>query len=220
MSPTFIGRNQLHDYAFDAEYLTRLRARDAGTLAHFYDFFYLPVRNKIRHKCRWEDADDLVQDVFVAALKRIDAGEPEDPAKLPSYIFGISRNVLLQHWRDPEKNTVDVDTVVLTDGTEGADVRLDDELQARRLREVVRKLPPKYRDAIERVCLQEQRRGDFASENGLSLANLRLRLFRALKRLREEWHSPRWESTYGRRNRQSRQRSQERHLRRFNPDVP
>ena len=89
MSPTSLGSKQLHDYTFDAEYLARLRARDPGTLAHFYDFFKLPVRNKIRHRCRWEDADDLVQDVFVAALKRIDAGEPEDPAKLPVYILGI-----------------------------------------------------------------------------------------------------------------------------------
>jgi len=219
MSSTSNGRNQLSDYAFDAAYLARLRARDAGTLAHFYDFFYLPVRNKIRHKCRWEDADDLVQNVFVAALTRIDSGEPEDPAKLPRYILGIVRNLLLEHWRGPGKDAVDLDAVVLTDGTEGADAQLDEALQSSRLREMVRKLPPKYRDVMERVFFQEQSRADVASETGLSLANLRLLICRGVKRLRKEWHNPGWEPTYGRSIRQSKQRSQKRHLRKLNPDV-
>jgi len=220
MSPTFVGSNPLHDYTFDADYLARLRARDPGTLSHFYNFFKLPVRNKIRHRCRWEDADDLVQDVFVAALKRIDAGEPEDPAKLPVYILGICKRMLLRHWDNPGKNTVDVETVVLPDDQETAEVRLDDELQVRKLLQVVHELPPRYRDAIERVYLQEQSRADITSENGLSRSTLRLRLCRALKRLKKEWHSQRWESTYGTNNRQPRQRSQQRHIRKLNPDVP
>jgi RNA polymerase sigma factor (sigma-70 family) len=220
MSPTSVGSKQLQDNTFDAEYLARLRARDPGALAHFYDSFKLPIRNKIRHRCRWEDADDLVQDVFVAALKRIDAGEPEDPAKLPVYILGICRRTLLRHWDDPGKNAVDVEDVVLTDGQETADLRLDDELQVRRLQQLVRELPPRYRDAIEQVYLKEQSRADIASENGFSRSTLRLRLCRALKRLKKEWHSHRWESTYGPSNRQPRQRSQQRHIRKLNPDVP
>jgi RNA polymerase sigma factor (sigma-70 family) len=190
MSPTLVGSNQLHEYTFDAEYLARLRAREPDTLAHFHNFFKLPVRNKIRQRCRWEDADDLAQDVFVAALKRIDAGEPEDPAKLPMYILGICRRMLLRHWDNPRKNAVDIETVVLADVRETADVRLDDELQARRVREAVSKLPPKYRDAVERVYFQEQSRADIASENGFNRSTLRLRLCRALKRLRKEWHDP------------------------------
>ena len=189
MSPTFVGSNPLHDYTFDAEYLARLRGRDPDTLAHFHNFFKLPVRNKIRQRCRWEDADDLVQDVFVAALKRIDAGEPADPAKLPVYILGICKRTLLRYWDNPRKNDVDIETVALTDARETADVRLDDELQARRLRELVSKLPPKYRDAVERVHFQEQSRADIASENGVNRSTLRLHLCRALKRLRKEWHS-------------------------------
>jgi RNA polymerase sigma-70 factor (ECF subfamily) len=220
MSPTSVGSNQLHEHTFDAGYLARLRARDPGTLAHFYDFFNLPVRNKIRHRCRREDADDLAQDVFVAALKRIDAGEPEDPAKLPVYILGICRRVLLRHWNKREKNAVDVETVVLTDVQDAADDRLIEELQARKLREVVRTLPPRYRDAIERVYLEEQARADIASENGLSRSTLRLRVCRALKRLRKELHSHPWEPIYGRSKSQPRARSEKRHLRRFNPDVP
>jgi RNA polymerase sigma factor (sigma-70 family) len=220
MSPTSVGSKQLLDYTFDAEYLARLRARDPDTLAHFYNFFKVPVRNKIRHRCRWEDAGDLAQDVFVAALKRIDAGEPEDPRKLPVYILGICKRMLLRHWDDPGKNAVDVETVALADAQETADIRLDDELQARRVRQLVQELPPRYRDAIEQVYLKEQSRADITSENGLSRSILRLRLCRALKRLKKEWHSHRWESTYGTNNRQPRQRSHERHIRKLNPDVP
>jgi RNA polymerase sigma-70 factor (ECF subfamily) len=220
MSTTSIGRNQLHEYTFDAVYLTQLRARESGTLAHFYDFFYLPVRNKMRHKCRWEDADDLVQDVFVAALKRIDAGEPEDAAKLPAYVFGICNRVLLRHWDGPGKNEVDLESLVLTDVQEAADVRLEKDLQVRKLRQALDRLPPNDRDALDRAYLQEQGRADIASEKGLNRAALRLRICRALKRLRLEWHSHPWESTYGRNNRQPRQRPQKRQIRKFSPDVP
>jgi len=181
----------LHDYTFDSEYLTRLRARDSGTVAHFCDFFYLPVRNKIRHKSRSEDAADLVQDVFVAALKRIDAGEPEDPAKLPGYIFGICNRVILQHWsgKKSRKDVVDLDAVVLKDLRESADVMLSNELQARRVREILQRLPARYRDAINRIYFEEQGRAEIASDDGVSRANLRLILCRALKRFRAEWYS-------------------------------
>lgn len=213
MSPTSVGNENLHGCPFDAEYLARLRARDPDTLADYYNFFNLPIRNMIRHRCRWEDADDLVQDVFLAGLKRIDAGEPEDPAKLAAYMSGICRRMLLRHWDDRGKNDVDIEDVVLTDDRETAEVRLDDELQVRRLRQVISELPPRYRDVIERVCLQEQSRANIATEKGLSRSTVRLRLCRALKRLKREWHSHGWESTYGPRDKQPKQqRSQKLHL--------
>lgn len=200
----------MRDYTFDIGYLTRLRARDSSTLAHFCDFFYLPVRNKARHKCRrWQDADDLVHDVFVAALKRIDAGEPEDPAKLPSYIFGICSKMLLRLWsEEPVENVVDLEAVDLKEVGERVDIRLENEFEARMLRQALKEMPPKPRDVIDRVYLQEQDRADVASEYGVSQANLRLILFRALKRLRGEWDRLARESKYERSSRQSRQQPQ------------
>jgi RNA polymerase sigma factor (sigma-70 family) len=222
VSTTFIGRNQLRDYTFDVEYLRRLRARDASTLAHFCEFFYLPVRNKARHKCRrCQDADDLVQDVFLAALKRIDAGEPKDPAKLANYVFGICSKVLLRDWsKRHEENFVDLDTVVLKDVKEGADVLLEKESQARMSVEALNKLPPKHRDPIERVVLQGQDRADLAYEYGVSQANLRLILCRALKRLRVEYHKLTRESKYEPSSRQSREQRRERHSRKRTKPSP
>lgn len=181
----------MDDHTFDIGYLTRLRAREPSTLTHFCDFFYLPIRNKARHECPLQDADDLVQDVFLAALKRIDAGEPEDPAKLPSYIFGICNKMLLRSWsrKKSGQNFVDVEAAVLEDVRERVDVRLDNELQARKLQQVLDKLPPKYRDVIVRIFLREEDRAVIASEYDVTAANLRLILCRALKRSRKQWDS-------------------------------
>jgi RNA polymerase sigma factor (sigma-70 family) len=178
----------LTDFTFDAEYLVRLRDREPGTLAHFCDFFYLPVRNSVRHRVTVERADDLVQDIFVATLTRIDAGEPNDPSKLPGYVFGVCRNVLLQGWRKARKHLpVDIDLSFFPDLEDRADVRLIKELDKRVVQNVMQRLAGRDRDAINRVFFLQQDRDAAAKGMNISQGNLRVILCRAMKRFRIEW---------------------------------
>ncbi len=74
------GGNSLDSYfGFDAAYLARLRARDQRTFYHFYEYFYIPIRNRVRRSVRNQDADDLVQEVFTAVIAEIDAGNRAYP---------------------------------------------------------------------------------------------------------------------------------------------
>lgn len=180
----------MDNFEFDTEYLVRLRDRDPGTLAHFCEFFHLPIRNHIRHKFPYDSGDDLVQDVFVAALKRIDAGEPQDPTKLPGYVFGISNRLILQGYRAIRKDEpVDVDPSLLPDVKDRADVQVIKALDQLMVRRLVLKLSSRDRDVINRLFFLQQDRATAARELGVSQVNLRLLLCRALKRFRCEWNN-------------------------------
>ena len=53
------------------------------------------VRTYVRRRVDWQDADDVVADVFVIAWRRL-RDVPEDP--LP-WLFGVARRVMANRWR-------------------------------------------------------------------------------------------------------------------------
>ena len=187
-APSPSGEIRWDEFPFDAEYLHRLRDRDPATLTHFSDLFYTPIRNKIRHKIALGLADDLVQDVFVVVLARIDAGEPQDAQKLPAYVFGICHKVLLRAW-DKRRRTkpVDLDLSILPDAQERADTGLINKLNRHLVRGIMEKMAARDRDALHREFFLQQQRSDASREMGVTQDNLRLILCRALKRFRSDW---------------------------------
>lgn len=114
------------NFTFDAAYLARLRAKDEDTQHHFYDYFYIPIRNKVRHSLHGPDGDDLVQEVFAKAFERIDAGEPREAQKLPGYVFGICHNLLLQEYGRRKQQVIltDVDMSKFEDRRGSIEARL------------------------------------------------------------------------------------------------
>jgi RNA polymerase sigma factor (sigma-70 family) len=175
-------------FTFDADYLTRMRAKDKDTLNHFYKYFSIPVRNKVAHSVAREDIDDIVQDVFAVVLARIDAGEPREPEKLPGYVFGICRNLIL-HEYDRKKNPPipDMDMASFADLRESVEEHLIRGWPKGRCQFILSKLPARYREAIQRVYVMEQDRPTAAREMGTTTDNFRLILCRALQRFKELW---------------------------------
>lgn len=179
------------NFVFDTAYLALMRARDPVTLDHFYNYFYLAIRNKVRHLSRNEDSDDLVQDTFAAVLTQIDAGQPREPHKLPGYIFGVCHNLILQHYNQNRKaKELAVPSVDLSGFPaiqESIEASLIKDLDVAPVNFILQKIPDRYREAIERDLFLEQDRPSAAREMGTSTNNFRLILLRALRRYREEW---------------------------------
>lgn len=176
-------------FGFDAAYLARLRARDQRTFDHFYEYFYIPIRNRVRRSVRNQDADDLVQEVFTAVIAQIDAGQPRVPEKLPGYVFGICRNLTFQQWDRNKKTTVapEVDLSKLADMQATIEARLIRSLDSDLVQFVLQRLAHSYREAINREFVLEQDRTTAARAMDTTTSNYRLILCRALKRFREEW---------------------------------
>ena len=138
-------------FSFDAAYLARLRDRDQSTLDHFCEYFYLPVRNKVKHNFPGRDIDDVVQDVFVAAIARIDRGEPRDPQKLPGYVFGVCRHLILREFSGRKRVPIaDVEISGFADLQASIETRLIQDLNRRRVQRILARLSERDREAINR----------------------------------------------------------------------
>jgi RNA polymerase sigma factor (sigma-70 family) len=175
-------------FTFDAEYLARMRARDKAALKHFYEYFALPIRNKIAHSVAWQDVEDLVQDVFAAVLSRIDAGEPREPLKLPGYVLHTCQNLIFHHYRKSRKEDVVVSEAIdFADVRESVEARLIRALSTEPVQHILQQLPVRYREAIHRRFVLEQDTPTAAREMGTTSQNFRLILCHALRRFRELW---------------------------------
>jgi RNA polymerase sigma factor (sigma-70 family) len=190
MSGALPRKSRLTDFTFDAFYLVRLRDRETATLTHFCDYFYLPIRNLVRRQIKGHRADDVVQNVFVAVLAKIDSGQPNDPAKLPNYIFGICRNLVRREFAEAKKHLgVDIDLSLFPDKEQQTDILIIKKLDARRVERTLQRLAPRYRDVLQRVYLLQQDRKIAASQMNVGQENLKVILCRALKRFRDEWNN-------------------------------
>ncbi len=173
---------------FDAQYLELVRARDEATLNHLYNYFNIPIRNLLRHRQRaGGGADvigDLVQDVFVALLKGIDKGNPQDPAKLPNYVAGIARYT----WPRPRRFSFDdVDVAGLADLKVSPEALLIMAADEEKVREVLSRLKERDRQVLEAIFFRELNRAEAALELGVTRDRLKGILFHALQRFRRNW---------------------------------
>ncbi len=172
---------------FDADYLARLRAKDPRTQDHFYGFFKTPIRNYIKHRVRWEDIEDLFQDVFAAVLEQIESGQPAEPDKLDRYIMGICRNKILKSWKPNPERQIDPADQTFVDLVDSIEGRLITEADQAKVHRVLARLVARYREVITRVFLWGQDRETIAREMGETRENIRLILCRALQRFKREW---------------------------------
>ena len=174
-------------YTFDESYLRRLRAADPETTAHFHVYFTRLLHSKLRARRLTQHViDDLVQETFLRALRRIMADEVREPACLGAYMNGICRNILHEHYRDLGRiesmngdefdvvdEAVDLDRVVLI-----AEIR-------KRVRKVLAQMDARERAILKAVILDERDKDEICLEHDVDRAYLRVLLHRALRLFRD-----------------------------------
>jgi RNA polymerase sigma-70 factor (ECF subfamily) len=126
------------------------------------------------------DAEDVAHDVFVVVLTRY--AELRDPARLPAWLFGITRRVIAAHRR---KAWVRYWTGGQVPDVEDRAPRPDERYQtsetARRVVAILERLPAKQREVLVLVDLEERSMPEVASllEVPVGTVASRLRLARA-----------------------------------------
>lgn len=127
-------------------------------------------------------AEDLVQDVFIKALKAIRGDRP--PRDLPAWLYRAARTTLIDHWRTQKQGT-DVVPDDLPAGEEDDAVLLHQAL-ASCLRPMTERLPAHYREALLAADFDGQRLKPLAEAEGVSLSAIKSRVSRGRALLREE----------------------------------
>jgi len=127
------------------------------------------------------DADDLLSDVFVKVHAHIDS--LEDEARLAPWLYQITRNTLTDYYRrrpPPRESLEGLDSASVEDDYDAA------ALISASLRDLVDRLPAKYREALVLTEFEGRTQAEMARELGLSVSGAKSRVQRARAMLRDD----------------------------------
>lgn len=177
-------------HAFDSAYVSRLVDEDPATERHFTQYFgdllALKLRSRLRSPALVEDAR---QETFVRVLTTLKKRGGLDRAEtLGAFVNSVCNNVLFELYRAqtrtsplPEDAPDPPDTAAPS--VESSLMRDEDH---ERLRRALDALPAKERDLLRWLFLEERDKDDVCRELRIDRAYLRVLLFRAKQRLREQ----------------------------------
>jgi RNA polymerase sigma-70 factor, ECF subfamily len=133
--------------------------------------------------------DDILQEVFMRVHRQMDA--VNDPRRVVSWIYQITRNAIIDHYRKPGRQRevpagLSAELEVLNEVSETAadTAELRAEL-AGCLRPMIEQLSQDYRDAITLVELQGLTQQAAAKQMGISLSGMKSRVQRGRARLKQ-----------------------------------
>ncbi len=151
------------------------RDGDRGAFGRLYRRYAPMVHGLLVARVRYGDVDDLVQDVFLTAMRRI--GTLRDVAAFGPWIAMIARNRAADHYRRARE------TVELPDHLPGT---LHPEDEARSVLAAIGGLPEAYRETLVLRLVEGMTGPEIAARTGLTPASVRVNLHRGMKMLREK----------------------------------
>lgn len=167
--------------ASDAELVARARRDDRRAFADLYRRHVAVVNAAVLARVPPKDAPDLVQDVFAAALRRIDT--VREPDNFAGFLIGIARRVTASYWRSA-RPTEALDGNQIIRG-EAESTTFVNQVLAR-----IRELPEAYRLPLILRLVEDMTGPEIAERTGLTPGSVRVNLHRGLKQLREALAPP------------------------------
>lgn len=121
-----------------------------------------------------DDAQDLVQDVFLAALSRLHS--LRDNSAFPAWLAAIARNRARDHYRR---------MIATTEIKDNDRIQSAPKAEALAVLSVLRTLPEAYRETLVLRLVEGMTGEEIAARTGLRPASVRVNLHRGMKYLRE-----------------------------------
>jgi RNA polymerase sigma-70 factor (ECF subfamily) len=136
------------------------------------------VNSKVRND---QDAQDILQDVYLKIQSK--GYQLSDEVKFNQWIYRITRNSIIDYYRERKK----VIETELADTEENYNLFTD--CVADCITKLISTLPPLYRDALEKVELQNLPQNEVAKTLGISYTGFKSRVQRARQLLKEKMQS-------------------------------
>ena len=163
--------------AEDGHLVRAARAGDESAFARLYDRYARIVHGVLLARVHRQDVEDLVQDVFLTAWRRLDG--LRDPAAFGGWIAMIARN------RATDAHRRAVDLVELPAQIE-VPAAASAEAEANAALAAIRTLPEAYRETLTLRLVEGLTGPEIAARTGLTPASVRVNLHRGMKMLREK----------------------------------
>jgi RNA polymerase sigma-70 factor (ECF subfamily) len=161
----------------DAVLVGQAGSGDEVAFARLYDRYGRMVHGLLLARVGRQDVDDLVQDVFLTAWRRL--GALRDPAAFGGWLATIARNRATDFHRRHRESDELPDHLVAPDTSSAR-------LEARAVLGVIRSLPPAYRETLVLRLVEGLTGPEIAGLTGLTAASVRVNLHRGMKLLREK----------------------------------
>ena len=164
----------------DARLVRDARNGDEAAFNRLYDRYARMVHGLLLARVPRTDLDDLVQDVFLTAWRRLPS--LRDPAAFGGWLVTITRNRATDfHRRAPDH--VDMPEDLIAHDATAAQV------EALAILGVIRSLPDAYRETLVLRLVEGLTGPEISARTGLTAASVRVNLHRGMKLLREKLHA-------------------------------
>jgi len=172
---------------FDQDYVDRLRRGDAETEAHFTSYFGSLLLIKLRNRLRSPQlVEDARQETFLRVLNVLrNKGGIQHPERLGAFVNAVCENVLSETYRSSSRfQQTPENAVEPADETASAESQCLSEERKNLIRRVMADLAAPDQQILRRYFLEEQDKDEICKEMGIDRDYLRVRLHRALARIR------------------------------------
>jgi RNA polymerase sigma-70 factor, ECF subfamily len=153
------------------------RAGDHDAFGHLYASYGCMVHGILMARVPCDEVDDLVQDVFLTAFRKLDT--LRDSAAFGGWLAMIARNRAHDYHRHAPEITELSDDMAAGDDSEV-------EAEAVAILAVIQTLPEAYRETLVLRLVEGMTGPEIAARTGLTAASVRVNLHRGMKQLREK----------------------------------
>jgi RNA polymerase sigma factor (sigma-70 family) len=174
--------------------MKHVQAGDTAQLAFLFERYHVPLFQYLFHLSRNRAAsEDLVQDVFFRVLKYADSYDPSFPFN--AWLYRMARNAYFDSLRKrTDAAGMDLENV-------RSDEPLPEEVVAHRqdtmfLQEALQQLPDDKREILVLSRFHNLRYAEIAQILKCEIGTVKVRVYRALKELREKFCELRGETMY------------------------
>jgi RNA polymerase sigma-70 factor (ECF subfamily) len=174
-TPRARASEEMNDsFSVDAALVESVRAGDGDAFARLYASYSRMVHGILLARVPYGEVDDLVQDVFLTALRKIDS--LRDAGSFGPWIAMITRNRAMDYHRRSRETTEVEETHAQTRATQG---------EAVEVLNLIKLLPEAYREPMILRFVEGMTGPEIAERTGLAPASVRVNIHRGMKMLRE-----------------------------------
>ncbi len=171
--------------AEDAAVVARARGGDREAFGRLYDRYARMVHGILLARVPRVAVDDLVQDVFLLALRRLHA--LRDPFAFGGWLAMITRNRAKDYFRrGPQMLETEFDPEISENPGRPEMLRVGPDAEALAALSAIRTLPDAYRETLILRLVEGMTGPEIAARTGLTPGSVRVNLHRGMEMLRKK----------------------------------
>ena len=161
---------------------------DENALIALYNHFLNPIYRYVYAKVgNVQETEDITSEVFLKMVRNLQSFKGESSFK--NWLYKIAKNTLADYWRAHyNKSTISMEEFLeiklVSQSNPGDDEDIEKEMfeKEKRVKKILNSLPENYRQILDLRFLKDYSIRDIAKELKISISNVKVLQYRALKK--------------------------------------